>query len=134
MHDEDDFVLSGVDDDSAEIPDGDSGILESVSGGWNGLKFVKNGCCTIVKFNGAEIPDEICIAMYRDQIFDLLKDPACELLRFDFTGMPFLPSGMLGLLTSIKRRGIDVEVSNICQGIRDSLGATRLDSLIRVCD
>jgi len=95
---------------------------------------VKNGCCTIIKFSNIEVPDEVCIAMYRDQIYELLKDPTCEMLRFDLTGVHFLPSGMLGLLTSVKKRGINVEVTNACQSIRDSLGVTRLDTLITVCD
>ena len=134
MPDDDDFVLSGLDDDIGSVPEGDSGILESSGGGWNGLKFVKNGCCTIVKFNSVDVPDEVCIALYRDQVYELLNDPACELLRFDLTGIPFLPSGMLGLLTSVKKRGINVEVTNASQNICDSLRISRLDRLITVCD
>jgi hypothetical protein len=132
MQDDEELVFN--EDVVRKAQDDDSVVLNDLASGRDGLAFVRNGCCTIVKFTNKEIPDDFCMAKYRDQLYELIKDPACELLRFDLTGIPFLPSGLLGVLASVKNRGIDVEVSNPSQNIRESLAVTRLDSLIRICD
>jgi len=131
MPDDDESVLN---DGDGEVQDDDSVVLHGEVRAPDTLSFVKNGCCTVVKFASAQIPDDFCMAKYREQLYELLEDPTCEMLRFDLTGIPFLPSGLLGVLASVKRRGVDVEVSNPSESIRESLAVTRLDTLIKICD
>lgn len=135
MPDDEDFVLNdpehiGTGD---EVPPGDSGVLAAGAALPNALDISRDGDCTVIRFNGNTVPDELCIAAYREQIFKQLDVPGCKLLRFDLTGVKILPSGMLGVLSSVKTRGFDVEVTNASQYIRDTLRMTRLDTLIQVC-
>lgn len=66
----------------------DSGILEQIplpnpSGV---LKVYQTGEITVVGFGGEDVPSEICIAGYRDQLAQLLEAHRCRVLAFDLSG------------------------------------------------
>ncbi len=84
------------------FPEGDSGHSDSLpAADPNLLKITRTGDAIVIGFNRQDVPDEVCIASYREQLLQLLAaHPDCQVLTFDLTGVKLLPSGMLGLLAS----------------------------------
>ena len=86
-----------------------------------------------IGFNRADIPDEVCIAGYRDQVLRTLDEhPDCRRLTFDVTQIKMLPSGMLGLLATVKKRGREVEILNPSKDVHEALRVTRLITLFTI--
>jgi anti-sigma B factor antagonist len=124
-------VLDGPPGDA--VPEGDSGILATQPADPNLLRIVRHGNSIVIGFNGVDVPDEVCIAGYRTQVTELLeKHPECKVLTFDVTGLKLLPSGMLGLLASLKKRVEQIEVLNPSRDIKEALRVTRLNTLLKV--
>jgi anti-anti-sigma factor len=63
---------------------------------------------------------------------ELLELHDCKVLAFDLTGVKYVPSGMLGLLASLRRQGIEVHLYNPSSDVREVLEVTRLDQLFQV--
>jgi len=143
MPDDEDFTINDpqhVLDGSPEsgdtaVPDGDSGVLATQPSDPHLLKISCHGPSITIGFNRVDLPDEVCIASYREQVFQLLdKHPECQSLTFDVTGIKMMPSGMLGLLASLKKRVNDIEVLNPSRDVREALRVTRLNTLFKVRD
>jgi anti-sigma B factor antagonist len=141
MPDDEDFTINDpqhvLDGTNAagedEIPSGDSGVLVAQPTDPNLLKITKDGTTLTIGFNRVDVPDEVCIAGYRQQVFDLLENnPDCKVLTFDVTGIHLLPSGMLGLLASLKKRVGNIEVLNPARDVREALRVTRLNTLFTI--
>lgn len=96
------------------------------------LKVYQTGELTVVGFGGRDVPDEVCIAAYRTQLFDLIAQYNCKVLAFDLTGVQLVPSGMLGVLSSIRQRVERVELYNPSPDVRDVLRLTKLDRLFDI--
>jgi anti-sigma B factor antagonist len=91
----------------------------------------------VLGFGGEDVPSEFNAAHYRAAIRDLLRAAECETVAFDLTGVRMLPSGMLGLLVSLRQLdGLTpcVQVFNACAEIRSVLSITRLDTMIEVLE
>lgn len=98
----------------------------------NVLKVYQTGELTVVGFGGRDVPDEVCIAIYRDQLFKLIEENQCKVMAFDLTGVTLVPSGMLGVLTSLRSKLQRVELYNPSVDVREVLRMTRLDSLFEI--
>ena len=96
------------------------------------LKVYQTGELTVVGFGGKDVPDEVCIANYRDQLFKLIDDHHCQVLAFDLTGVTLIPSGMLGLLTSLRKKVGRIELYNPSPDVREVLQMTRLDQFFDI--
>jgi hypothetical protein len=96
------------------------------------LKVYQTGELTVVGFGGRDVPDEVCIAAYRTQLFDLISQHSCKVLAFDLTGVQLVPSGMLGVLSSLRQRLERVEIYNPSPDVRDVLRITKLDRLFDI--
>lgn len=96
------------------------------------LKVYQTGPLTVVGFGGQDVPDEVCIAGYRDQLFKLIEDHQCKVLAFDLTGVVLVPSGMIGVLISLRKRLDRVELYNPSKDVRDVLEMTKLISLFDI--
>ena len=115
------------------IPSGDSGVLVTQPADPNLLRIDRHGDAIVIGFNRVDIPDEVCIAGYRDQLFEVLdRNPDCKALTFDVTGIKLLPSGMLGLLASLKKRVGDIEILNPSRDVHEVLRVTRLTTLFKI--
>jgi hypothetical protein len=141
MPDEDDFTINepqDVLDDTfpmadSDITAGDSGVLVTRQSDPNLLRITRDGSSLKIGFNRDDIPDEVCIAGYRGQILQTLDEhPECGRLTFDVRKIKMLPSGMLGLLASVKKRGREVEILNPSKEILEALRVTRLITLFTV--
>lgn len=98
------------------------------------LEVYSVGPTTIVGFGGRDVLDHINIAVCRDEIIQLIQDVGCHTLAFDLTGVRLLPSGLLGLLTSILKLKVAVHLYNPSADIRDVLETTKLNTLMEVHD
>ena len=90
------------------------------------------GTTTVVGFGGSDVLEDVNLALCRDELIALIKTHAVEVLAFDVTGVKLMPSGLLGLLASMKQQGVDVHVYNPSPDVRDVLGVTHLDRLIEI--
>lgn len=98
----------------------------------NVLKVYQTGELTVVGFGGQDVPDEVCIAAYRDQLIALINQVQCKVLAFDLTGVTLIPSGMLGVLTSLRSRVERIELYNPSADVREVLRMTRLEQLFDI--
>ncbi len=96
------------------------------------LKVYQTGELTVVGFGGRDVPDEVCIAAYRTQLFDLIAQYQCKVLAFDLTGVQLVPSGMLGVLSSIRQRVERVELYNPSPDVMEVLRITKFDRLFDI--
>ena len=92
----------------------------------------KLGRLTVVGFPATEIPDydrSLCGSM---DLHKLLNKVGCEVLAVDLTAATFIPSGILGLLVSFRKFGIEVFFFNPSDEIRRMLEVTKLERFIHV--
>ncbi len=99
------------------------------------LKVYSVGETTVLGFGGEDVPSEFNAAHYRAAISDLLKSNNCSTVAFDVGGVRLIPSGMLGLLVSLKKiEGLEptVQLFNPSPDIEEVLQITKLNTLIEV--
>jgi anti-sigma B factor antagonist len=96
------------------------------------LEVYEAGELTVIGFGGREVLDHLNLAECRDEIAELIRVHHCSTLAFDLTGVRLLPSGMLGLLASVKRQGVEVHLYNPSEDIREVLEITKLDKLFEL--
>ena len=118
--------------DDHDARSGDSALKMSELKDPNVLKIYQTGELTVVGFGGQDVPDEVCIAAYRDQLFALIKEHNCKVLAFDLTGVTLVPSGMLGVLTSLRNKVDRLELYNPSEDVREVLRMTRLEKLFDI--
>ncbi len=71
------------------------------------LNVYQAGKLTVVSFVSAELLDQIVVSECREEIAELIREHHCEVLAFDLTGVKLVPSGMLGMLASLGRLGVE---------------------------
>ena len=96
------------------------------------LRVYETGHLTVIGFGGAEVLDQINVADCHDEIMDLVKLHNCKVLAFDLTDVKYIPSGMLGLLASLTREGVEVHLYNISSEVRAVFDVTRLGELFMI--
>ncbi len=99
------------------------------------LKVYSVGPTTVLGFGGDDVPPEFNAAHYRAAIIDLLVANNSKTVAFDLTGVRMVPSGMLGLLVSLRNiEGLQptVQVFNPSQDVQEVLQITKLNTLIEV--
>lgn len=96
------------------------------------LQVYQAGKLTVVGFGGREILDDIDLNDCRAEILELIERHSCQTLAIDLTAVKVLPSGMLGMMASLPRVGVEVHVYNPSNDVRDVLAITRLDQILQV--
>ncbi|MCH2210365.1 MAG: STAS domain-containing protein [Fuerstiella sp.] len=99
------------------------------------MKVYRVGETTVLGFDGKDVPSEFNAAHYRAAITDLLKENNCSTVAFDVGGVPMIPSGMLGLLVSLRKiEGLSprVQLFNPSSDIEEVLQITKLNTMIEV--
>lgn len=96
------------------------------------LEVYETGPLTVVGFGGREILDRIDLTECREEIVALLEKHHCKVLGFDLTGVKLIPSGMLGLLASLRKMDIEVHLYNPSEDISEVLSVTRLNEVLEV--
>jgi anti-sigma B factor antagonist len=98
------------------------------------LQVYQTGPLTVVGFGGRKIVHEINLAPVHDQILQLVAEHGCKDFAFDLTGVAFIPSGMLGIMASLRKKGVEVHVYNPSDDVREVLKTTNLDQLFHLHD
>ena len=96
------------------------------------LKIYAVGKRTVLGFGGQEILSQLNVTVYRDHLLSLIEEHSVETVAFDLTGIVVVPSGLLGLLASLREYDVSVELYNPSDDVREVLAVTRLDSLLQV--
>lgn len=96
------------------------------------LQVYSVGPTTVVGFGGRDVLADVNLVTCRDEILALIEREKCEVLAFDLTGVTFVPSGMLGLLASIRQHGTQVHIYNPSADVREVLEVTHLDQLMPI--
>ena len=96
------------------------------------LLVYQTGPLTVVGFAGKDVPDEVCIAGYRDQMHKLIEEHGVKVMAVDLSGVRLVPSGMLGLLTTIRKKVERVELYNPSEDVREVLRITNLEKLFEI--
>ncbi|MFO0917708.1 MAG: STAS domain-containing protein [Planctomycetaceae bacterium] len=117
--------------DDLDILSGDSAIGKAAEDP-GVLKVYQTGELTVVGFAGQDVPDEICLAGYRDQMSRLIDDHHVKVMAVDLSGVKLVPSGMLGLLVSIRKRVERVELYNPSADVSEVLRMTNLEKLFDI--
>ncbi len=86
---------------------------------------------TVVGFSGGELPRDYILSRDLAEIVNLIERQHCREFVFDMAGVPSVPSGFLGVITSILNRGVQISVSNSSTEIREVLALTNLDQRVR---
>lgn len=90
------------------------------------------GKTTVVGFGGVDVLENVNLALCRDELMGLIDEHDVDVMAFDVTGVKLMPSGLLGLLASLKQHGVEVHVYNPSDDVRDVLSVTHLDRLIGI--
>ena len=90
------------------------------------------GPTTVVGFGGRDLLDTVNLAACREEIVALIAREHCRVLAFDLTGVKLIPSGLLGLLSSIRQLGAEVHLYNPSDDVREVLSVTNLDRLMPI--
>ncbi len=90
------------------------------------------GPTTVVGFGGRDLLDSVNLAACREEIVALIAREKCHVLAFDLSGVKLIPSGLLGLLASIRQLGAEVHLYNPSDDVREVLSVTNLDRLMPV--
>ena len=96
------------------------------------LQVYEVGELTVVGFGGRDVPDDTCLTEYRSQLADLIQTHHTKVLAFDLQGVKLIPSGLLGLIASCRNLGVEIELFNPSQDVRDVLRITGLDAVLTV--
>ena len=96
------------------------------------LEIVQNGEVTVVGFGGRELLDQVNLAACREQITELVKRNQTKTLAFDMTGVRLIPSGMLGLLASLRDTVGKIQILNPSEDVREVLEITKLNQIFEV--
>lgn len=119
---------------TTEFSNKDSGILQPHvdPADLGPFKVYARGALTVVGFGGQPLPDVLCLSQYRPALERLLADVQCKILAIDLSGIPIIPSGLLGLLTSFGKSGIEVQLHNTSKDIQEVLELTKLNTVIQI--
>jgi anti-sigma B factor antagonist len=90
------------------------------------------GRLTVIAMNPEGGSDYSRVEQCRNELVSILDQAHCRVVRFDVAGIPFLASGILGLLVSLRKMGVEVQLQNASEHIRDVLHVTKLDSLVEL--
>ena len=96
------------------------------------LQVYHEGELTVVGFGGRNIENEVSIVSYRDQLFDLVDRHHCRVLAFDLTGVRLIPSGMLGVLVSLRKVVERLELHNPSEDVLEVLRVTHLERFFQI--
>lgn len=97
------------------------------------LNVYQTGPLTVVGFGGQEVLDQVNIATCREEILQLVATHGTETLAFDLTGVKLIPSGLLGLLASLRNQKIKIQLYNPSADVQEVLEVTHLNKVLEVC-
>lgn len=119
---------------TSPLSNDDSAIIQPNPDQPDILEVFETGKRIIVGFGKQEAPDDLCIATYRDQIRQLIKDHNCTEFGFDLQAFTRIASGTLGLIASVRKQDVKVYVFNVSPKVREVFKLTKLDQHLEMYD
>lgn len=98
----------------------------------NLLQVYKTGMLTVLGFAGIGRTEQIHIAECRDEIMHLIDRHGVRILALDLTGVRLVPGGLLGLLASLKRSGVEIHLYNPSEDVKEVLRITNFGVLFDI--
>ena len=92
----------------------------------------ETGKLTSISVNPDGVTDYARFEQCCGELMPMLEKVGCRTVRFDVDGIPFMASGVIGLLVSFGKRGTKVQMHNPSPHVRDVLHTTKLDKIIEV--
>lgn len=96
------------------------------------LQVYATGPTTIVGFYARDLLEDINVAECRDEIIALVEKHGTQVICFELSRVRLIPSGMLGLLASLRQMDLEVRVLNPSPDVREVLSITNFDRLIAI--
>jgi len=96
------------------------------------FKVYSPGELTVLGFQDPKNLDHVDATDCRDVLTELVRANRCKTLAFDLTRVKLIPSGLLGLLASLRKWGVDVHLYNPNDDVRAVLEITKLDQIMQV--
>lgn len=96
------------------------------------LQVYQAGSTTVVGFGGRDLLDDVNLAECRERMLSIIDEHKCGVLAFDMTGVKLIPSGLLGLLASIRSHGVEVHIYNPSIDVQEVLEVTNLIRMMPV--
>ena len=96
------------------------------------LRVYEVGSTTVVGFGGADVLDTVNLAHCREALAGLIRENDVDVLAFDLTGVVLVPSGLLGLLASLRKTGVEVQIYNPSDDVREVLEVTHLNDIMPI--
>ncbi|MAT16749.1 MAG: hypothetical protein CMJ46_15940 [Planctomyces sp.] len=94
------------------------------------LHVYEAGTLTVAGFGGHDVLEHVNVAEVRGELLELIEEHNCETLAIDFTGVRLIPSGLLGLLASLRQHGVEVHLYNPSTDIREVMEITNLHQVM----
>jgi anti-anti-sigma regulatory factor len=88
----------------------------------------------VIGFGGRDLPPDHVLGRYLGEIGELLDRTGSHELAFDMEDVLIIPSGFLGVLASITRRGVAVTVRHPSTDVREVLELTHFDQIVKIED
>jgi anti-sigma B factor antagonist len=118
---------------SGSIVDNDTSRLGHLYAPVNSrLEVIELGPRTVVGFGGDDLPPEHALGRYLSEIYELIASSGCKELTFDLAGVTLIPSGFLGVMASVMKKGVAVSVKNPSREVREVLALTNFDQLVKI--
>jgi anti-anti-sigma factor len=114
--------------------DDDSTLNHSKPDRANILEVHETGKRIVVGFGSQSVPDDHCLAVYREQIRQLIKQHGASEVVFDLKAFKTIQSGTLGLIASTHNEGVKVCALNVSPEIREVFELTNLDKIVEMAD
>ncbi len=86
----------------------------------------------VIGFGGRDLPPEHVLGRYLNEIGELIERTGCRELAFDMQGVLMVPSGFLGVIASITKRGVAVSIRNPSVDVREVLELTHFDQIVKI--
>jgi anti-sigma B factor antagonist len=86
----------------------------------------------VIGFGGRDLPPEHVLGRYLGEIGELIDRTGCRELAFEMEGVVMIPSGFLGVIASITKRGVAVTVRHPSADVQDVLELTHFDQIVKL--
>ena len=86
----------------------------------------------VIGFGGRDLPPEHVLGRYLGEIGELIDRTGCRELAFEMEGVVMVPSGFLGVIASITKRGVAVTIRHPSVDVRDVLELTHFDQIVKL--
>ena len=87
----------------------------------------------VLSFGESSTNGVIPVREYEKPIRELAQQPGCRMIEFDLEAVRHIPSGLLGLMTSLMRDyKVPIQVRHCSGEVREALAVTKLDRMIRI--